>query len=35
MYLKWDYVETGTAEYKERVPTKMPVHFIAMSKALN
>ncbi len=34
MYLKLGYVETGTAVYKERVPTKMPVHFIAMSKSL-
>ncbi len=34
MYLQLGYVETGTATYKERVPTKIPVHFISMSKAL-
>ena len=34
MYRGLGYVETGTAVYKERVPTKMPVHFIAMSKSL-
>jgi len=34
MYRRLGYVETGTAVYKERVPTKMPVHFIAMSKSL-
>jgi len=34
MYRRQGYVETGIAPYKERVPTKMPVHFIAMSKAL-
>jgi ribosomal protein S18 acetylase RimI-like enzyme len=34
MYRQLGYVETGTAPYKERVPTKIPVHFIAMSKAL-
>jgi ribosomal protein S18 acetylase RimI-like enzyme len=34
MYRQLGYVETGTAPYKERVPTKMPVHFIAMSKPL-
>ena len=34
MYLRLGYIETGTAVYKERVPTKIPVHFIAMSKAL-
>ena len=34
MYRRLGYVETGTAVYKERVPTKIPVHFIAMSKNL-
>ena len=34
MYRQLGYVETGTAPYKEKVPTKIPVHFIAMSKPL-
>jgi predicted N-acetyltransferase YhbS len=34
MYHRFGYVETGTAPYKEKVPTKMPVHFISMSKRL-
>jgi ribosomal protein S18 acetylase RimI-like enzyme len=34
MYQQLGYVETGTAPYENRFPTKMPVHFIAMSKPL-
>lgn len=34
MYLRLGYVETGIAPYENRFPTKMPVHFIAMSKPL-
>jgi len=34
MYLQLGYAETGTAPYENRFPTKMPVHFIAMSKPL-
>src|ERR1700681_167457 len=34
MYRGFGYVETGTAAYENRFPTKIPVHFIAMSKPL-
>jgi len=34
LYRELGYVETGTAAYDDPVPTKMPVHFIAMSKPL-
>lgn len=34
LYRRWGYMETGTAPYDDPVPTKMPVHFILMSKAL-
>jgi hypothetical protein len=34
-YRQLGYVETGTAPYENRFPTKMPVHFIAMSKPLS
>jgi len=34
MYRQLGYVETGTAPYENRFPTKIPVHFIAMSKPL-
>ena len=34
LYRKLGYVETGTAPYVEIVKTKMPVHFILMSKPL-
>src|SRR5579864_4617150 len=34
MYHHFGYVETGTAPYENRFPTKIPVHFIAMSKPL-
>ncbi len=35
LYRRWGYVDTGTAIYDDPVPTKMPVHFIAMSKPLS
>jgi len=35
LYRQWGYVETGTAPYENRFPTKMPVHFILMSKPLS
>ena len=34
LYRRWGYSETGTAPYSDPHPTKMPVHFILMSKAL-
>jgi len=34
MYRGFGYVETGTSPYENRFPTKIPVHFIAMSKPL-
>jgi GNAT superfamily N-acetyltransferase len=34
MYRRWGYVDTGTGEYDDPTPTKIPVHFIAMSKML-
>jgi GNAT superfamily N-acetyltransferase len=34
MYRQLGYVETGTAAYENRFPTKIPVHFIEMSKLL-
>jgi GNAT superfamily N-acetyltransferase len=34
MYRQLGYAETGTTPYENRFPTKMPVHFIAMSKPL-
>jgi len=34
MYRQFGYVETGTAPYENRFPTKIPVHFISMSKSL-
>jgi ribosomal protein S18 acetylase RimI-like enzyme len=34
MYRRLGYAEAGTAPYENRFPTKMPVHFIAMSKPL-
>ncbi len=34
MYLQLGYVQAGTAPYENRFPTKMPVHFIAMSKPM-
>jgi N-acetylglutamate synthase-like GNAT family acetyltransferase len=35
LYRRWGYVDTGTAIYDDPTPTKMPVHFITMSKPLS
>jgi ribosomal protein S18 acetylase RimI-like enzyme len=35
LYHRWGYVDTGTAIYDDPAPTKMPVHFIMMSKSLS
>jgi GNAT superfamily N-acetyltransferase len=34
LYQRWGYAETGTAPYDDPAPTKIPVHFILMSKPL-
>jgi GNAT superfamily N-acetyltransferase len=34
LYRRWGYVDTGTGIYDDPTPTKIPVHFIAMSKPL-
>jgi len=34
MYNQWGYVDTGTDVYDDPTPTKIPVHFINMSKPL-
>lgn len=34
LYRRWGYLETATAPYDDLAPTKMPVHFILMSKPL-
>lgn len=34
LYQRWGYADTGTAAYDDPTPTKIPVHFILMSKAL-
>lgn len=34
LYHRWGYVDTGTAVYDDPTPTKIPVHFIMMSKPL-
>ena len=34
LYTRWGYAETGTARYDDPTPTKIPVHFILMSKPL-
>jgi len=34
MYHRWGYVDTGTGVYDDPTPTKIPVHFINMSKPL-
>jgi ribosomal protein S18 acetylase RimI-like enzyme len=34
LYRQLGYVETGTAPYDDPTPTKMPVHFVTMSKRL-
>jgi N-acetylglutamate synthase-like GNAT family acetyltransferase len=35
LYHRWGYVDTGTAVYDDPTPTKIPVHFILMSKRLS
>jgi GNAT superfamily N-acetyltransferase len=35
LYHRWGYVDTGTAVYDDPTPTKIPVHFILMSKPLS
>ena len=34
LYQRWGYVDTGTGVYDDPTPTKIPVHFITMSKPL-
>lgn len=34
LYQRWGYFDTGTGIYDDPTPTKIPVHFITMSKAL-
>jgi len=34
LYRRWGYEESGTSPYDDPAPTKMPVHFIHMSKLL-
>ena len=34
LYRRWGYVDTGTGIYDDPTPTKIPVHFITMSKPL-
>ena|SRR6202051_794885 len=34
LYHRWGYVDTGTGIYDDPKPTKIPVHFITMSKPL-
>jgi ribosomal protein S18 acetylase RimI-like enzyme len=34
LYHRWGYLDTGTAIYDDPTPTKIPVHFILMSKPL-
>ena len=34
LYQRWGYADTGTARYDDPTPTKIPVHFISMSKPL-
>ena len=34
LYHRWGYVDTGTADYDDPIPTKIPVHFILMAKPL-
>jgi len=34
LYQRWGYAETGTAPYDDPHPTKIPVHFVHMSKPL-
>jgi len=35
LYGRWGYADTGTAVYDDPTPTKIPVHFITMSKLLS
>jgi N-acetylglutamate synthase-like GNAT family acetyltransferase len=35
LYHRWGYADTGTAVYDDPTPTKIPVHFILMSKPLS
>jgi N-acetylglutamate synthase-like GNAT family acetyltransferase len=34
LYHRWGYADTGTGIYDDPAPTKIPVHFITMSKPL-
>ena len=34
LYHRWGYADTGTGVYDDPTPTKIPVHFINMSKSL-
>lgn len=34
LYHRWGYADSGTAPYDDPTPTKIPVHFILMSKRL-
>lgn len=34
LYHRWGYADTGTSAYDDPTPTKIPVHFIHMSKPL-
>jgi len=34
LYHRWGYADSGTAIYDDPTPTKIPVHFITMSKPL-
>jgi ribosomal protein S18 acetylase RimI-like enzyme len=34
LYRRWGYAETGTSPYDDPHPTKIPVHFVHMSKSL-
>jgi predicted N-acetyltransferase YhbS len=34
LYCRWGYADTGTAVYDDPTPTKIPVHFVLMSKPL-
>jgi N-acetylglutamate synthase-like GNAT family acetyltransferase len=35
LYRRWGYTETGTAPYDDPTPTKIPVHFVLMTKPLS
>jgi N-acetylglutamate synthase-like GNAT family acetyltransferase len=34
LYHRWGYIDSGTAVYDDPTPTKIPVHFVLMSKPL-